>query len=97
MGLYREQLATITGLKEENERLKNASGVSPDVKVLRDHIAGLEVENRTLKRSNELMENELIRLRKENNGLLQKVNGYVDKVYAMMHRSFWDRLFNKEV
>lgn len=97
LGLYREQLATITALKAENELLKNAPGVSPDLKALRAHIAGLEVENGTLKRSNELMEDELKRLRSENKGLLQKVNGYVDKVFALMHRSFWDRLLNKEV
>ena len=97
MGLYREQLATITALKEENELLKNASVVSPDVKSLRAHIAGLEVENSTLKRYNELMQDDLERLRSENKGLLQKVNGYIDKVFALMHRSFWDRLLNKEV
>lgn len=97
MGLYREQLATITALKEENELLKNASGVSPDIKALRAHIAGLEVENRTLKRSNELMEEELIRLRKENVRLIDKVNSYVSQVAKLRKRGLWARLLNKEV
>lgn len=97
LGLYREQLATITALKEENELLKNASGVSPDVKALRAHIAGLEVENRTLKRSNELMENELIRLRKENTRLVDKVSIYISQVAQLRRRGLWARLLNKEV
>lgn len=97
LGLYREQLATITALKEENELLKNASGVSPDVKALRAHIAGLEVENSTLKRSNELMEEELIRLRKENTRLIDKVNSYASQVTQLRNRGWWARLLNKEV
>ena len=66
-----------------------------DKKVLRDHIEALECENKTLKRSNEMMEGEIKKMFKEIGELQNKcvTIEYNYKLYK--NRGFWARLFNK--
>lgn len=62
----------------------------------REKYRSLDDECRTLRKSNEHMEDEQERLRKKLNKAVDRIHDLETDVYVLRNRGFWARVFNRE-
>ena len=89
------QCQELDGWREKYRELLKTIDEGKGAKALKDRIGELETENNTLKRSNEMVEKEIERVREADKALSKKYNDVKEELALLQSRGFWKRVFNK--
>jgi len=91
-----QQCVDLNGWREKYRELVDSNKIlarcaGDPVKIVNE----LRCKNETLEKSNLFLEQEISRLRDENDSIVMKCKDLCDEVISLKHRGFWSRLFNR--